>query len=441
MRSFPLIAAAALTTTALTPVPAVAVAVAAVAAVDYCLDSSWFDSRADQLSTTDGTIWFVLRGPDCTDGGTITLTSPGGAVHVAPFTGWDLGDANHGPASYGQFTVPLATGAGTWRLTALSHGGVTVAVDPAIVIPVYRASSIQLDGDPFVVPPGDRLVVSGVLGRYTPAGTITPYGAGRRVNVIAREAQHLDTRVTGSGLTDASGRFRIPISPVASSQLEVYSSAVSPVVNVGGLMLLQRRVQLTYANPEPAQLTPTIVQGIAWPAGARVTVDRYYEQYGRWITMASGRSGATGRVSITDRSRDVGAQRMRIVVPSTDGGPGAVREFTRVVKYATAIDGFTGPTTATVIRPGTKMSSYGHLKIRRNDITSGYAGQRVEIQTRPRGTTTAYRTVATATTAGATGYYYANWTVRSDVDVRVQFLSVDADVKNVWKYVRVVDVR
>jgi hypothetical protein len=31
--------------------------------------------------------------------------------------------------------------------------------------------------------------------------------------------------------------------------------------------------------------------------------------------------------------------------------------------------------------------------------------------------------------------------VTSDADVRVRFLSTDADVKNTWKYIRVVDVR
>jgi hypothetical protein len=112
------------------------------------------------------------------------------------------------------------------------------------------------------------------------------------------------------------------------------------------------------------------------------------------------------------------------------------------VKYATALDGVTNPTNTTVITPGTKMSTYGHLKITKFGASTGYIGQRVEVQTRPRGQVSVpYATVATATTSGSTGYYYANWNVTSDVDVRVQFLSTDADVKNTWKYIRVVDVR
>src|SRR6266540_2720920 len=134
-------------------------------------------------------------------------------------------------------------------------------------------------------------------------------------------------------------------------------------------------------------------------------------------------SDTTNSITFYDLPDQVGTQRLRVIVYSNDSGPSAVREFTRVTRYRTALTGTAGATSDAVIHAGTKMSTYGHLTIYRYGTAYAYGGQRVDIQTRPRGqTATPYTTVATATTSAATGYYYyANWTVQSDVDVRVQF--------------------
>jgi hypothetical protein len=436
MRVLTLITAAGLLTTVL-------VVPSASAAADPCLNTSAFGAGAGPLRNVDGLLGFSIAGPDCTAGGTVTIVSPAGVTSTAAFTTFDIGDANNGPSSGGSAPIPLATGAGTWRITALNHGGASAPM--SYQVHVVRDSAIVLDADPLVVPPGSRAVVTGVLQQYTSRGTRVPLPAGITVNAVASELQHLDTRVSGAATTDAYGRFKITLLPARTSQLEVYFGGAGPEVpasGIGGTVVMQRQVRLMSADPEPSQFNPTTIRAIAWPAGARMNLEQYSVADAQWVRIQYGNSDSSGNITLIDTPYDVGSQRMRLVIYSNDDNPSAVREFTRVVKYATVLDGVTNPTSATVITPGTKMSTYGHLKITKYGQSTGYAGQRVDIQTRPRGQISVpYATVATATTAGATGYYYANWNVTSDVDVRVQFLSADADVKNTWKYIRVVDVR
>lgn len=437
MRVLTLIAAAGLLTAGLA-LPS------AAAAADPCLNTAAFGAGAGPLRNVDGVLGFSIHGPDCTDGGTVTIVSPAGVTSTAAFTTFDVGDANNGPSSGGSVPIPLATGAGTWRITALNHGGASASM--SYRVHVVRDSAIVLDADPLVVPPGSRAVVTGVLLQYTSRGTRVPLPAGIKVNAVASELQHLDTRVTGSASTDAYGRFKITLLPARTSQLDVYFGGAGPEVpasGIGGTVVMQRQVRLLSADPEPNQFTPaTTIRAIAWPAGARMNLEQYSDADKQWVRIQYGNSDSSGNITLIDTPYDVGSQRLRLVIYSNDDGPSAVREFTRIVKYATVLDGVTNPTSATVITPGTKLSTYGHLKITKYGQSTGYAGQRVEIQTRPRGQTSVpYATVVTATTSGAIGYYYANWNVRSDVDVRVQFLSTDANVKNTWKYIRVVDVR
>ncbi len=136
---------------------------------------------------------------------------------------------------------------------------------------------------------------------------------------------------------------------------------------------------------------------------------------------------------------------IRALVPSTptlgwlDSVTPAGSDQAYVVR-PTVITGTAAPTTATVIRPGTRMSTYGHLTVASyNGRQSAYGGQKVVVQTRPRGGS-AYSTVATATTT-ATGYYYASWNAAVDADVRVAFLSPYLTVDSSYRWIRAVDVR
>jgi len=72
--------------------------------------------------------------------------------------------------------------------------------------------------------------------------------------------------------------------------------------------------------------------------------------------------------------------------------------------------------------------------------TGAFPNQRIAVQTRPHGQTASpYTTVATAVTT-STGYYYANWQARSDVDVRVAFVSPYQSISSSYRWLRVVDV-
>src|SRR6266540_2945988 len=77
------------------------------------------------------------------------------------------------------------------------------------------------------------------------------------------------------------------------------------------------------------------------------------------------------------------------------------------VLHPTYVSGTVKPTYATVVHAGTLMSTCGHLSVM---TSSGaivpYAGQKVVVQTRPRGDTTKpYRTIGDATT-NSKGYFY-----------------------------------
>lgn len=108
----------------------------------------------------------------------------------------------------------------------------------------------------------------------------------------------------------------------------------------------------------------------------------------------------------------------------------------------TWMEGVAKPTNATVIRPGIKLSTYGHLRVMYSNGSIGpYAGQKVVVQTRPKAKPAAsYTTVATAATS-STGYYYANWNASVDADVRVAFISPYATIASSYRWIRAIDVR
>lgn len=273
------------------------VTAAAAAPADPCLDTTNFGAGAPPLGATDGTIYYSIAGPDCTDGGTVTLVDPAGTTTDVPFTTWDIGDANNGPASYGQRPVPRETGAGIWKFTALHHGGATQAFATPVQVRIARDTAITLDADPLIVAPGNRAVVTGVLSQWTSRGTRVPLGVGNQIVATAALLQHLDTRVTGSGTTDSAGRFRITLSPTGSSQLGVSFAGAGPTVpstGVGGQVVMQRQVRLMSADTAPSQFTATTIKAIAWPAGTRMNLEQWSEPDNQWVRIQYGNSDSTG---------------------------------------------------------------------------------------------------------------------------------------------------
>ena len=114
----------------------------------------------------------------------------------------------------------------------------------------------------------------------------------------------------------------------------------------------------------------------------------------------------------------------------------------RIRLRPTSLTGSVGATNASVIRAGTRMSTYGHLRV---VYTTGHTGpfarQPVLIQIRARGyAAAAYNTVAYALTT-STGYYYANWTADFNADVRVVYLSSYSGIASAYRWLALVRIR
>jgi hypothetical protein len=88
------------------------------------------------------------------------------------------------------------------------------------------------------------------------------------------------------------------------------------------------------------------------------------------------------------------------------------------------VNGITAPTQAEPARSGTKMSTYGHLTVRRADGSTGpLAGEVVKILVK-RPADTAWWLIGSSRTTSS-GYYYTNWSVPyqsgEQVIVRAQY--------------------
>jgi hypothetical protein len=156
--------------------------------------------------------------------------------------------------------------------------------------------------------------------------------------------------------------------------------------------------------------------------------------------IATTKTDAAGRFAITLPLRT-----SQPVVSDIPGTTTLGYTFTEPVQTTvfqpTTITGYAAPTTATVIRPGTKMSTYGHLNVVYTTGKTGpFANQKVVVQARPRSNPSApYTTVASDTTS-STGYYYANWNATVDVEVRVAFMTPYQSIASSYRWLRIVDV-
>lgn len=100
---------------------------------------------------------------------------------------------------------------------------------------------------------------------------------------------------------------------------------------------------------------------------------------------------------------------------------------TAAAQSVVSLTGVAVPTNDVVVAPGTLMSTYGHLRL--YDGTgkaTPLVNRFVYVETRPLSNPAApYEAISTGKTT-ATGYYYANWRARADVDVRVSVTGTPA---------------
>jgi hypothetical protein len=158
-------------------------------------------------------------------------------------------------------------------------------------------------------------------------------------------------------------------------------------------------------------------------------------------TVATTTTDSNGRYSVTVPVAH--GTWLEAAVPSTSTlGWDLSNSYYVKILHPTSITGTAAPTSATVIRNGTKMSTYGHLRVLSNAGKSiPFASQKVVVQTRPKANpSVGYSTVATATTTN-TGYYYTNWNATVDADVRVAFNSPYQTITGSSRWVRSIDVQ
>ncbi len=190
-------------------------------------------------------------------------------------------------------------------------------------------------------------------------------------------------------------------------------------------------------------------QGVQAPSPGRTVVIRTPDRAlsaTQWVAgtaLATTTTDSQGRYSVT---LPIGSTQYVIAdVPGTSTLGYVFTPFPApvlaVVYHPTYLSGRTAPTTATVVRQGTKMSTYGHLSVVYNSGTTGpFAKQKVLVQIRPRSNPGAgYSTVASAITS-STGYFYANWNIPYDADVRVAYLSPYQYIRSSYRWLAFVDV-
>lgn len=186
-------------------------------------------------------------------------------------------------------------------------------------------------------------------------------------------------------------------------------------------------------------------QGVQAPSPGRTVVirtpDRIVSQ-SSWVpgtALATTTTDAHGRYSVA--LPITATQVVAADVPGTSTVSYTYGAARAVVYQPTSLTGRVAPTTATVVRSGTRMSTYGHLRVAyTTGATGGFSTQQVVVQTRPRANPGAgYSTVASAITS-RTGYYYANWTARYDADVRVAYLSPYQNIRSSYRWLASLDV-
>ena len=271
-------------------------------------------------------------------------------------------------------------------------------------------------------------------------------------------------RVVAFDLGDSTGSppayfliARIPI-PLANGAGDWVVTSISHAGNtlaVSARFTMYRGTAITLAQPATVYNGfATTLTGLVYrytPTGSRVPWAGRPVQLRARVAGGDGDLRLIGTVRTDSRGRYLaririsGAVTFRTAIVASGGYAGASIPYpfitAQVRPRPTSSTGPVGATSDRVIRPGTKMSTYGHLQVLNTSGRTGpFARQRVLIQTRPRGRTSiAYSTVATATTT-STGYYYANWPAQTDVDVRAAFISTLSNTASVFRWLAFVDV-
>jgi hypothetical protein len=420
-----------LTRTAAGVLPAVLMlsgTVPAAAAGDPCFDAATVSATADTLTDRPAKVTVAIRGALCRDAAVTVVRSEGTNRQRVSLT--QFSDGVGSVATYGAYQAPVANGAGTWLVTQVHSGTRTHTLADPYAFVVKRRTVVTVPRETWSWS-GRTVTISGQARFYTSTGALAPL-PNRTVRVDGQPMRSLeDPRTLARVTTDAAGRFRFSLRFTRDYHLYVRVWSAHPVIANGYApadVRLKPGILLRSANPRPYVEVPTTIVGEAGPGTRTVGLLRYDDHVGRWIdTGARATTGSDGLFRLTHRPRPTGPATYALVpagatAPSDDRFA-SPRFEVWVDPRPSRLTCFTGAKSDPVIRPGTTMSTYGHLRVM---YTSGAIGpfpnQRVLVQTKPVGAPeSAWQTAASATTT-STGYFYANWTVTDDVNVRAAFV-------------------
>jgi len=349
--------------------------------------------------------------------------------------------------TWGWFSAPVRNGAGTWLITHIADSSGTYKLSKPYTFVVPRASVIPLRAVGWSSA-GRTYTVRAQLLRYTSTGSLVPM-AGVTVDVrggprFTAAYQRLATRKTDSNGWFAYSRQYSQEYELAFSTPQV-SLVIAPAFRWHTIMFRPAIVVTSY-HARVAIDVPTTIKGYAGPGTRVVGLRKYDELTRQWVdTRARATTGTAGRFSLRYTPKSPSSELVLSTPPDatvTWDSYVSPSIYVEVVKPTVRLTGKATATHDAVIRPGSKMSTYGHLDLADpNASTTPYVNRQVVVQVRPRSTPTApYQTIATGTTT-PTGYYYTNWTATVDVDVRVAHISNRPEVPSAFTYVRFVDVR
>lgn len=363
----------------------------------------WETAVCDGMSLT-------IRKADGTHLNVVPLTEHGGVSMPPVMTRW------------GNLSVPRATGAGAWLITKLSRG--TESVNHAVAFTVLRGSTTTIDQPATVISPA-KTVVTGEVRNYTATGSTAP-SPGRKVQITHENP----VQVIANTTTGTNGRYRVGIPFTRTTTVRAVAAATTTHAGSQSRIVTSRR----YASMPRLSASPAAsvnqwwkVTGTAYPG--KLWTDLWVWDGTAWRPTSSfGPSAADGTFARWWKPSAPGTFRLKLTVGS--GGVALentplIRELTvRVTSLQTQptyLDGHVGPTSAAVVTQGTRMSSYGHLRVRHTTGALGpLAGQAILIQVRPEPTAPWENRGSARTTS--TGYLYTNWDMPFGHDVEVRYV-------------------
>lgn len=423
--------------------PSVADATYPAPRVDPCVDvpgigDLGMNGYVPTLTTQDevATVYIVYDregGIECPDVTATVQKSDGTHRQVVPF------DGHGGVGSPPEYTIlagipiPVADGAGDWVVTRVTRG--TVHLDVSVKFRIERGTVTTID-QPGPVNGPAKTTVTGLVRRYTATGTLAAAPAGTPVRLMHQN----ETSLIASATTATNGRYRVTVPFTVNTTMRAVSPDIAPYASSQSDLVTAhvRAVLARIAVPTTGFVNRLLrVDGQAFPRTMSTRLEYWYNN-SWYFTVSSGVSATDGTFTRWWKPTTPGTFRLRVTISksSVDGSP-IVREKTVTITsrqtVPTYLDGVVGATSEPVTHQGAKMSTFGHLRVRRTNGTVGpFANQTVLIQFRPLsepevGWYTAARPMTTST-----GYFYTNWNVvyAGDAEVRIVYTSPYETIKN-----------